>query len=145
MHPNDGRVVSNFIVQALTGQDITIYGNGDQTRAFCYIDDLLDGLVRMMETDDDILGPVNLGNPHEISIRQLAELVIEMCDSRSRIVSRPLPQDDPTQRCPDITRAEQLLGWKPQVPLVTGIPKTIAYFDQLLGTSKSTKDVALTG
>ena len=132
MHPNDGRVVSNFIMQALQGEDITIYGEGTQTRAFCYVDDLVDGFVRLMATDDSITGPINLGNPVEIQVRELAERVIQLVGSRSKIVRRPLPTDDPTQRCPDITRARALLGWEPQVPLEEGLKRTIAYFDRLL-------------
>jgi UDP-glucuronate decarboxylase len=132
MHPNDGRVVSNFIVQALRGEDVTIYGQGEQTRAFCYVDDLIDGFVRMMDTTDDVTGPVNLGNPHEIPVRELAERIIRLTGSRSRIVTRPLPQDDPLQRCPDITRARELLDWEPRVALDQGLGRTIAYFDRLL-------------
>jgi UDP-glucuronate decarboxylase len=132
MHPNDGRVVSNFIVQALQGQDITIYGDGSQTRAFCYVDDLIEGFVRIMRSDPDVVGPINLGNPHEIPVRELAERVIAQTGSSSKIVHRPLPQDDPLQRCPDITRAQQVLGWQPTVPLEEGLKRTIAYFDRLL-------------
>jgi UDP-glucuronate decarboxylase len=132
MLPNDGRVVSNFIVQALTGQDITLYGDGMQTRAFCYVDDLIDGLVRMMNTGDDISGPVNLGNPHEITVRELAERIIALTGASSKIVFRPLPQDDPMQRCPDITLAKSVLGWEPAVELEKGLTRTIAYFDNLL-------------
>src|SRR6476646_4405075 len=117
MHPNDGRVVSNFIVQALKGEDITIYGDGLQTRAFCYVDDLIDGVVRMMASPDDVTGPINLGNPHEIPVRELAERVIDLVGARSRIVHLPLPEDDPLQRCPDIARAQQMLGWHPRVGL----------------------------
>jgi UDP-glucuronate decarboxylase len=132
MHPDDGRVVSNFIMQALTGQDITVFGDGSQTRSFCYVDDLIEGLLRMMRTADDITGPVNIGNPHEVSVRRLAELVIRMTGSKSRIVERPLPVDDPTQRCPDIARARQLLDWQPTVALEQGLKQTIAYFERLL-------------
>jgi UDP-glucuronate decarboxylase len=132
MHPNDGRVVSNFIVQALRGEDITLYGDGGQTRAFCYVDDLVDGLVRMMATDEDVTGPVNLGNPHEIPIRALAERVIALTGSASRLVYRPLPADDPMQRCPDIALAQSLLGWGPTVALDDGLRRTIDYFDRLL-------------
>jgi UDP-glucuronate decarboxylase len=135
MHPNDGRVVSNFILQALRGEDVTIYGDGSQTRAFCYVDDLIDGLVRMMATDDDVTGPINIGNPVEMPILALAERIISLTGSRSRIVRRPLPQDDPIQRCPDITRARQLLGWEPRVGLDEGLLRTIAYFDTLLSES----------
>jgi UDP-glucuronate decarboxylase len=132
MHPNDGRVVSNFLVQALTGRDITIYGDGSQTRAFCYVDDLIDGLVRLMRTSGDVTGPINIGNPAEFSIRQLAELAIELTGSRSKIVHAPLPEDDPRQRQPDISRAKELLGWEPRTPLREGLARTIAYFERLL-------------
>ena len=132
MHPNDGRVVSNFIGQALRGEDITLYGDGKQTRAFCYVDDLVDGFVRMMGTADDVTGPVNLGNPHEMPVRELAERIIGLTGSRSRLVHRPLPQDDPLQRCPDIGLAQRLLGWQPRVVLDDGLARTIAYFDRLL-------------
>ena len=132
MHPNDGRVVSNFIVQALRGEDITLYGDGSQTRSFCYVDDLIDGLMRLMATGDDVTGPVNLGNPHEITVRELAERVIRLTGSSSRIVIRPLPQDDPTQRCPDITMARRLLGWEPTGALDDGLTQTLRYFTQLL-------------
>ncbi len=133
MHPNDGRVVSNFIVQALQGHDITLYGDGGQTRAFCYVDDLVEGMIRMMETPDSITGPVNLGNPHEIPVRMLAERIVELTGSRSAIVHRPLPVDDPMQRCPDITMARRVLGWEPTVALDDGLGRTIAYFRRLLG------------
>ena len=132
MHPNDGRVVSNFIVQALRGEDITLYGDGSQTRAFCFVSDLVEGFIRMMGTDDSVTGPVNLGNPHEIPVRELAERVVRLTGSRSRIVHRPLPQDDPMQRCPDITLARRLLDWKPTVALDDGLGRTISYFDRLL-------------
>jgi UDP-glucuronate decarboxylase len=132
MHPNDGRVVSNFIIQSLLGRDITVYGDGQQTRSFCYVDDLVDGIVRMMATADDITGPINIGNPAEFSIRELAEIVIDITGSRSRIVSRALPADDPRQRQPDITRARKVLGWAPQTPLKEGLVRTIAYFESLL-------------
>jgi UDP-glucuronate decarboxylase len=132
MHPNDGRVVSNFIVQALRGEEITLYGDGSQTRAFCYVDDLIEGFVRMMATGPEVTGPVNIGNPHEIPVRELAERVIALTKSRSRIVHRPLPQDDPLQRCPDITLATSLLGWKPSVDLDAGLAQATAYFRQLL-------------
>ena len=132
MHPNDGRVVSNFIVQALKGEDITLYGDGGQTRAFCYVDDLVDGLIRLMGTGADFTGPINIGNPHEIPVRELAERVIALTNSASKIVHRPLPQDDPMQRCPDITLAKQVLGWEPKVVLDEGLRRTIAYFDALL-------------
>ncbi|WP_128923993.1 UDP-glucuronic acid decarboxylase family protein [Bradyrhizobium guangxiense] len=135
MHPNDGRVVSNFIVQALQGQDITIYGEGDQTRSFCYVDDLVDGLMRLMNSPDDITGPINLGNPVEFSILELAKVVIELTNSRSKIDKRPLPQDDPKQRKPNITKAKEILDWEPRVQLRDGIRKTIEYFDDLLKKS----------
>ncbi len=137
MHPNDGRVVSNFIVQALQGRDITIYGEGNQTRSFCYVDDLIEGFVRLMSTASDVTGPVNLGNPGEFTIRQLAELAIEMTGSRSRLTFLPLPQDDPKQRRPDITQANALLGWEPAVPLREGMRQTIAYFDRLLASGNN--------
>jgi UDP-glucuronate decarboxylase len=132
MDPNDGRVVSNFIVQALQNKDITIYGDGEQTRSFCYVDDLVDGLVRLMQTSDDVVGPVNLGNPGEFTIRQLAELVIELTGSASKITHRSLPMDDPKRRQPDISKAQELLDWRPKVLLRDGLGKTIAYFDELL-------------
>jgi UDP-glucuronate decarboxylase len=132
MHPNDGRVVSNFIVQALRSQDITIYGDGRQTRSFCYVSDLIEGFVRMMATGRDTPGPINLGNPHEITVLELAERVIAMTGSRSRLINRPLPQDDPLQRCPDITRARAALGWAPVVALEEGLRHTVDYFDALL-------------
>jgi UDP-glucuronate decarboxylase len=132
MHPNDGRVVSNFIVQALQGEPITLYGDGSQTRAFCFVSDLVEGFIRLMATGDDITGPVNMGNPHEISVRELAERIVRLTGSKSEIVYRPLPQDDPTQRCPDITLARQLLDWQPTVPLEDGLQRTIAYFANLL-------------
>jgi UDP-glucuronate decarboxylase len=132
MHPNDGRVVSNFIVQALKGEPITIYGEGQQTRSFCYVDDLVEGFVRLMNAPDDVTGPVNLGNPVEFTIRALAETVIAMTGSKSTIEHRPLPVDDPMQRKPDISRARNLLDWTPTVPLEHGLQKTIDYFDRLL-------------
>ena len=131
MHPYDGRVVSNFIVQALAGEDITLYGDGSQTRSFCYVDDLIDGFLKMMEGPDDFPGPVNLGNPGEFTIRQLAELIIEMTGSSSRLVHLDLPKDDPTQRKPDITLAREKLGWSPRVELRDGLRKTIDYFAKL--------------
>jgi len=131
MHPNDGRVVSNFIVQALNNQDITIYGDGSQTRSFQYVDDLIEASIRMMETSDDITGPVNIGNPSEFTILELAEKVIQLTDSKSKIVFKPLPPDDPKQRQPDITLAKKLLKWEPQVPLDEGLRLTIAYFRKL--------------
>lgn len=138
MHHADGRVVSNFIVQALKGEPITIYGDGRQTRSFCYVDDLVRGLILLMNSPDAVTGPINLGNPAEITIRQLAELVIEMTGSRSELVNRPLPQDDPRQRRPDISQAEEILGWRPTVPLVEGLAKTIAYFDAWLSRGGGT-------
>ena len=132
MHPHDGRVVSNFIIQALLGRDITIYGDGSQTRSFCYVDDLIDGLVRLMGSPDEVVGPINIGNPVEFSMLQLANIVRELTGSRSRIVHRPLPQDDPRQRQPDISKAQEILGWKPTTPLKEGLVKTIAYFEALL-------------
>jgi UDP-glucuronate decarboxylase len=137
MHPNDGRVVSNFIVQALQKQDITLYGDGSQTRSFCYVDDLVEGLIRLMETPNTVTGPVNLGNPVEFTMRQLAELVISLTGSSSKIVAHPLPQDDPRQRQPDISKARDLLNWKPTVPLQEGLLATIEYFDGILSSHKS--------
>jgi UDP-glucuronate decarboxylase len=142
MHPNDGRVVSNFIVQALKGQSITIYGKGDQTRSFCYVDDLIDGFVRLMRTPDSFTGPVNLGNPGEFTIRQLAEKVIDLTGSRSKLIFKPLPVDDPMQRKPDIRLAKKVLKWQPKVPLNLGLEKTITYFDQLLAGKKPSKSAA---
>ena len=136
MHPNDGRVVSNFIVQALKGKDITIYGDGSQTRSFCYCDDLIRGFIAMMATGDDITGPINIGNPGEFTIKQLAELVIELTGSKSKLVYEPLPSDDPTQRRPVIDKARDILGWEPTIPLREGLVRTIAYFDELLRTEK---------
>ncbi|MCK5134815.1 MAG: SDR family oxidoreductase [Bacteroidales bacterium] len=133
MHPNDGRVVSNFIVQALQGKDITIYGNGTQTRSFQYVDDLLEGMVRMMQTGDEVTGPINLGNPTEFTILELAEKILEMTGSKSEIIHMPLPQDDPIQRKPDISLARTKLNdWEPVVNLDEGLEKTIAYFEKLL-------------
>ena len=134
MHPNDGRVVSNFIVQALRGQPITIYGEGQQTRSFCYVDDLIEGFLRLMATEPGFTGPVNLGNPGEFTIRQLAEQVIELTGSASKLEFHPLPSDDPTQRRPDISIAQEKLGWQPKVALREGLQQTIAYFDKLLST-----------
>ncbi|MGD1152035.1 MAG: UDP-glucuronic acid decarboxylase family protein [Syntrophales bacterium] len=129
---NDGRVVSNFVVQALKGEDITVYGDGSQTRSFCYVDDMVDGLIMMMESDDSFLGPVNLGNPHEFRIMDLAKTVISMTGNRSKIVHRPLPQDDPMQRNPDISLATKTLGWQPKVNLEKGLERTIAYFRKVI-------------
>lgn len=132
MHPNDGRVVSNFIVQALQNQDITLYGDGEQTRSFCFVDDLLEGMVRMMNSDDSFIGPVNLGNPEEFTIKQLAEKVIRLTGSSSKISYEALPQDDPKQRRPDISLAKEKLQWQPSIKLEEGLKKTIAYFEKLL-------------
>jgi UDP-glucuronate decarboxylase len=135
MHPNDGRVVSNFIVQALRGEPITIYGDGSQTRAFCYVEDLVEGLLRLMNTDEAVTGPINLGNPGEFTMRELAALVRELTGSKSDLVFRPLPADDPRQRRPDISKAIETLDWRPTTALRDGLGRTIAYFDQLLRTS----------
>jgi UDP-glucuronate decarboxylase len=132
MHADDGRVVSNFMMQALRGEDITLYGDGSQTRSFCYVDDMIDALVRLMGTDDDVTGPVNLGSTEEISIATLAHTVVELVDSRSRILHRPLPGDDPPRRQPDITLARQALGWSPGTPLLQGLTRTASYFEGLL-------------
>jgi UDP-glucuronate decarboxylase len=132
MHIDDGRVVSNFIVQALRNEPITIYGDGSQTRAFCYVDDLIEGFIRLMQTSDDVTGPVNLGNPVEISILALATRIIELTGSRSPLLAEPLPEDDPLQRCPDISLARRLLDWEPKVALEQGLGKCIAYFDNVL-------------
>jgi UDP-glucuronate decarboxylase len=136
MHPNDGRVVSNFIVQALRGEPITIYGEGRQTRSFCYVDDLIDGFLALMASPPEFTGPVNLGNPGEFTIRELAERVIALTGSKSPLVFRPLPSDDPTQRQPDIGLAREMLGWTPQIALEQGLQRTIAYFDALLAARK---------
>ncbi|MVA99805.1 NAD-dependent epimerase/dehydratase family protein [Nitratireductor sp. CAU 1489] len=128
MHPNDGRVVSNFIVQALNGEDITIYGDGSQTRSFCYVDDLVDGIVKMMASPAALIGPLNMGNPAEMSIRDLAEKILALCGGRSKLVFKPLPRDDPKQRRPDIAQARDRLGWQPRVGLEDGLGETIAYF-----------------
>jgi len=132
MHPNDGRVVSNFIVQALKGEDITVYGAGGQTRSFCYVDDLIDAFVRIMDTPDDFTGPVNIGNPNEFTILELAQKVVALTGSKSKIVFKPLPSDDPIQRQPNISMAKEKLGWEPTVQLEAGLNKTIAYFDGML-------------
>jgi UDP-glucuronate decarboxylase len=136
MHPNDGRVVSNFVVQALLGRDITIYGDGSQTRSFCYVDDLIDGLVRLMATPTEVTGPINVGNPVEFTILELAKMVAELTNSRSRILHGPSPEDDPKQRRPDLSQAQELLGWAPRTTLEKGLAKTIEYFDQLLRDQK---------
>ena len=133
MHPNDGRVVSNFIVQALKGEDITIYGNGQQTRSFCYVDDLIDGLVRMMNSPQGLTGPVNMGNPNEMTMLELAEQVLLLSGSKAKLVFKPLPQDDPKQRQPDISVAMRELQWQPRVALVDGLKETIAYFKTVVG------------
>src|SRR5467141_70881 len=132
MHPNDGRVVSNFIVQALKGEPITLYGDGAQTRAFCYVDDMIEGFVRMMDAPDEIIGPVNLGNPVETSVAELAHMVIDLTGSRSEITHKALPIDDPIQRCPDISQAKSVLNWEPRTALKPGLERTIAYFEKLL-------------
>ena len=140
MHPNDGRVVSNFIVQALRGEDITLYGDGMQTRAFCYVDDLIEGFIRLMATGPEVTGPINIGNPHEIPVRELAERVIRLTGAASKIVHRPLPQDDPLQRCPDITLAGQVLGWKPTIELDAGLRRTIDYFRGMIAESAEARE-----
>ena len=140
MHINDGRVVSNFIVQALRGEALTIYGRGSQTRSFCYVDDLIDGLIRLMSSDELFMGPLNLGNPIEFTIHQLAQLVLQLTGSKSEIQFNPLPQDDPKQRKPEISLAKEVIGWEPRVPLVEGLQKTIGYFDDLLRKSKEEYD-----
>jgi len=132
MHPNDGRVVSNFIVQAIKNEDITIYGDGKQTRSFCYVDDLLEGMIRLMNTGDDFIGPVNIGNPGEFTILELAEKVLKLTGSKSKLIFLPLPEDDPMQRQPDISLAKKILGWEPKVPLEEGLKKTIGYFKATL-------------
>jgi UDP-glucuronate decarboxylase len=132
MHPNDGRVVSNFIVQALLGRNITVFGDGMQTRSFCYVDDLIDGLIRLMNSADDVTGPINIGNPKEFTMLELAALVIELTGTKSRIVHRPLPQDDPRQRRPDISKAGEALDWAPRTPLREGLTRTIDYFEKML-------------
>ena len=137
MHPQEGRVVSNFIMQALQNQDITIYGNGTQTRSFCYRDDLIDGMMRMMNTPSDVTGPFNLGNPGEFTMLELAQLTIELTNSRSKIVFQPLPSDDPKQRKPNIEKAQKFLDWNPKTPLREGLVRTIEYFDQLLRSGEA--------
>jgi UDP-glucuronate decarboxylase len=144
MHPNDGRVVSNFVVQALLGRDITIYGDGAQTRSFCYVDDLIDGLVRLMNSPDGVTGPINIGNPDEFSMLELASMVIDLTGSRSRVVHRPLPEDDPRQRQPDISRANDLLSWRPKASLREGLSRTIAYFEALLSDQAVRATLAVT-
>jgi UDP-glucuronate decarboxylase len=132
MHPNDGPVVSNFIVQALLGRDLTVFGDGLQTRSFCYVDDLIDGLIRLMNTPQEVTGPINLGNPTEFTILELASLIVDVTGSRSRIVHRPRPQDDPRQRRPDISKANDVLSWSPKTGLADGLMRTVEYFDELL-------------
>lgn len=132
MHPRDGRVVSNFIIQALRNEPITIYGDGEQTRSFCFVDDLIEGITRTMGAEDDFTGPVNLGNPVEFTVRELASTVIELTGSRSTLVQEPLPEDDPRQRCPDIGLARERLGWEPGIPLEKGLPPTIGWFEDLI-------------
>jgi UDP-glucuronate decarboxylase len=144
MHPHDGRVVSNFIVQALKGEDITIFGDGSQTRSLCYVDDLVDGMLRMMETSLDVTGPLNIGNPNEFTILELAKLVIEMTATKSKVRFEPLPSDDPRQRRPDISKAKAVLGWEPKTQLREGLVRTIAYFDKLLSEG-ATPVLALRG
>lgn len=134
MHPNDGRVVSNFIVQALRGEDITIYGDGSQTRSFCFVDDLIEGFVRLMASTKDVTGPINMGNPGEFTIHELAETVLEMVGGKSKLIMMPLPQDDPKQRQPDITQAKKVLGWQPKIKLEEGLGKTIEYFRNFLAS-----------
>jgi UDP-glucuronate decarboxylase len=145
MHPNDGRVVSSFIVQALTGRDITVFGEGLQTRSFCYVDDLIDGFMKFMATPSDVIGPVNLGNPDEFTIIDLARMVIDLTGSASKIVHQSLPHDDPKQRQPDIAKARELLGWKPTVPLSDGLKRTIAYFDRLLSDRRAREVAGMPG
>jgi UDP-glucuronate decarboxylase len=137
MHPNDGRVVSNFIMQALQNQPITIYGEGNQTRSFCYVDDMIEAFVALMASDDDVTGPINVGNPGEFTMLELAHNIIDITGSRSRIERRPLPQDDPKQRRPNIEKAQELLGWSPKVQLREGLARTIEYFDQLITSKKA--------
>ena len=135
MHPDDGRVVSNFIVQALQNKEITIYGDGSQTRSFCYVDNLIDGLIKLMESDDNFTGPVNLGNPYEFTIKDLAEMVIELTESSSKLIYKSLPENDPVRRQPDITLAGKMLGWEPTIQLVDGLRDTIEYFAKTLSNT----------
>src|SRR3982751_1874669 len=132
MHPSDGRVVSNFIMQALRNESITIYGDGAQTRSLCYVDDLIDGLVRLMESAPEVTGPINLGNPHELSIAEIAETIVRLTGSKSKLVFEPLPEDDPRQRRPDITQARTVLGWEPKTDVEEGLRRTIDYFRGML-------------
>ncbi|HEX2804110.1 MAG TPA: UDP-glucuronic acid decarboxylase family protein [Sphingomicrobium sp.] len=136
MHPNDGRVVSNFIVHALEGQAITLYGDGSQTRSFCYVDDTVEGLIRLMNSPDDVTGPINIGNPHEISVRELAEIIVDKTAASGELISCDIPADDPQQRQPDIARARDLLGWEPTVSLDEGLDRTIDYFRELIGPNE---------
>src|ERR1700694_3300909 len=140
MHPSDGRVVSNFVMQALQNENITIYGDGHQTRSFCYVDDLVDGLIRLMESSDDVSGPINLGNPNEFTIRELAEVIIDLTGSASIIVHRPLPTDDPRQRKPDISKASELLNWQANLPLREGLAKKNGYLEELLAAGGAAKE-----
>ncbi|HBH41461.1 MAG TPA: NAD-dependent dehydratase, partial [Rhizobiales bacterium] len=135
-HPNDGRVVSNFVVQALLNKDITVFGDGSHTRSFCYVDDLIAGLMKMMDSPSDVTGPINLGNPGEFSILEIARTVLDLTGSRSKIVHRPLPEDDPKQRRPDISEADRVLGWRPTVPFKEGLKTTIAYFEKVVAEGK---------
>jgi UDP-glucuronate decarboxylase len=144
MHPNDGRVVSNFIVQALKGEDITLYGEGTQTRSFCYVDDLIEAIIRMMATPREISGPINIGNPTEFTIRELAEFVIEITGAKSKLTFQPLPSDDPKQRQPDITLAKKVLDWQPSIPLRDGLVKTVAYFEKLLSAPDAPLSIGAT-
>jgi len=137
MHPNDGRVVSNFIVQALLGNDITIYGDGAQTRSFCYVDDLISAIVRMMATDDDVTGPINIGNPKEITIMELGNIIVDLIGSRSKIIKQPLPENDPRRRQPDISAAKKRLSWEPHTELRDGLTRTITYFEKLLSDAET--------
>ncbi len=141
MHPNDGRVVSNFVVQALSGNDITLYGDGSQTRSFCYVDDLVEAIIRMMATDRNTTGPINIGNPNEFTIRELGELILELTRSKSKLVFQPLPSDDPKQRQPDIRKAKEKLDWEPTIALRVGLVKTIDYFDDLLRRGEGPNEV----
>ena len=140
MHPGDGRVVSNFIIQALQGEPITIYGDGQQSRSFCYVDDLVEGFLRLMDTGPDFPGPINLGNPNEFTMLELAQLVLEITGSKSKLVKMPLPQDDPRQRQPDIALAREKLDWEPKVQLREGLTKTIAYFENVLRSNSRRTD-----
>ena len=144
MHPNDGRVISNFVVSALLNEPITVYGDGTQTRSFCYVDDQVEAMIRFMATGDDVTGPINTGNPEEYTIGQLATKIVELTNTRSKVTYKPLPSDDPKQRCPDITVAERELGWRPSEPLESGLRKTIAYFDEYLKNARSLSELGRT-